>query len=75
MREYKIKKGDTFLCLKDYEMKDGSIDYTKDSVYESDIEGSITDNEYCTFHEMEGLENFFEYFKPLDNTKLPVGVK
>lgn len=72
---YKIKKGDTFLCLKDYKMKYGSIDYTKGSVYKSDIEGSITDNEHCTFHEMEELEDFFEYFKPLDNTKLPVWVK
>ena len=61
--EYKIKKGDRFLCLEDYEMDDERIAYTKGKIYLSEINGRITDNEFDTLHEMEGQNDFFEYFE------------
>lgn len=51
--EYKIKKGDKFLCLEDYEMDDERISYTKGKIYQSDLDGRITDNEFDVMHEME----------------------
>ena len=61
--EYKIKKGDKFLCLEDYEMDDERISYTKGKMYQSDLDGRITDNEFDVMHEMEGQNDFFEYFE------------
>lgn len=61
--EYKIKKGDRFLCLEDYEMDDERISYTKDKMYFSELDGRITDDEFDVMHEMEGQNDFFEYFK------------
>lgn len=61
--EYKIKKGDKFLCLEDYEMDDERISYTKGKIYQSDLDGRITDNEFDVMHEMEGKNDFFEYFE------------
>lgn len=61
--EYKIKKGDKFLCLEDYIMDDGRISYTKGKIYQSDFDGSITDNKFDVTHKMEGQNDFFEYFK------------
>lgn len=61
--EYKIKKGDKFLCLEDYEMDDERISYTKGKIYQSDLDGRITDNEFDVMHEMEGQNDFFEYFE------------
>lgn len=61
--EYKIKKGDKFLCLEDYEMDDERIAYSKGKIYQSDLDGRITDNEFDVMHEMEGQNDFFEYFE------------
>ena len=61
--KYKIKNGDRFLCLEDYEMDDERIAYTKGKIYLSEIDGRITDNELDTLHEMEGQNDFFEYFE------------
>ena len=61
--EYKIKKGDRFICLEDYEMDDERISYTKGNIYQSDLDGRITDNEFDVLHEMEGQKDFFEYFQ------------
>ena len=60
---YKIKKGDTFLCLEDYEMDDERIAYSKGKIYKSDLDGRITDNEFDVQHEMEEQNDFFEYFE------------
>ena len=70
--EYKIKKGDKFLCLEDYEMDDKLISYTKGKIYQSDLDGRITDNEFDVMHEMEGQNDFFEYFELItSDLKLP----
>ena len=60
---YKIKKGDRFLCLEDYEMDDERIAYSKGKIYFSELDGRITDNEFDIMHEMEGQNDFFEYFE------------
>ena len=60
---YKIKKGDRFLCLEDYVMDDERIAYSKGKIYKSDLDGRITDNEFDVHHEMEEQNDFFEYFE------------
>lgn len=64
---YEIKKGDKFLCLEDYIMDDDRIAYTKGKIYLSEINNRITDDEFDTLHEMDGQDDFFEYFKFLGN--------
>ncbi len=61
--DYKIKKGDKFLCLENYIMDDGRTTYTKGNVYVSSLDNSITDDEFDVMHEMDGQDDFFEYFK------------
>jgi hypothetical protein len=61
--EYKIKKGDRFLCLENYVMDDDRVSYTKGLVYLSELDNRITDDEFDVMHEMNGQEDFFEYFK------------
>ena len=79
---YKIKKGDRFLCLEDYVMDDERIAYSKGKIYKSDLDGRITDNEFDVLHEMEGQNDFFEYFelvvsdlKLLNKSKLEEALK
>ena len=61
--EYKIKKGDKFLCLEDYIMDDDRVAYTQGKVYKSEFDNRITDNDFDIMHEMQGQDDFFEYFK------------
>ena len=63
--EYKIKKGDKFLCLEDYIMDDDRVAYTQGIVYKSELDNRITDNDFDIMHEMQGQDDFFEYFKLL----------
>ena len=63
--EYKIKKGDKFLCLEDYIMDDDRVAYTKGKVYKSELDNRITDNDNDISHGMQGEVDFFEYFKLL----------
>ena len=39
----KIKKGDSFVCIKEVKMDSGVIEYLKGVVYHSDIKHCITD--------------------------------
>lgn len=55
------KVGDTFLCIEDFKMKNGKIDYSKGKFYKSEIEGSITDNEGFKDHVM-GNKSFQKHF-------------
>ncbi len=61
--EYKIKKGDKFLCLEDYIMDDDRVAYTQGKVYKSELDNRITDNDFDIMHEMQGQVDFFEYFE------------
>ena len=63
--EYKIKIGDKFLCLEDYIMDDDRVAYTQGKVYKSELDNRITDNDLDIMHEMQGQDDFFEYFKLL----------
>ena len=65
--EYKIKKGDRFICLEDYIMDDDRIAYTKGNVYKSELDNRITDDDFDIQHEMQGQIDFFEYFKLLSS--------
>jgi hypothetical protein len=66
---YIIKKGDVFECLKDYVMDSEEVAYTKGKEYTSHKNGCITDNETDFNHDMQGLEDFFEHFKLVENIK------
>jgi len=63
--KYKIRKGDKFLCLKDYVMYNDSIAYIKGRTYLADQDDCIQDEIDETNHVMTNQEDFFEYFKPL----------
>lgn len=63
--EYKIKKGDRFICLEDYVMDDDRVAYTKGKIYKSELDDRITDDDFDVQHEMQGQIDFFEYFKLL----------
>jgi hypothetical protein len=62
---YKIEPRDKFLCLENYIMDDGRVAYKKDNVYTSEYANCITDDEYDSRHQMDGQDDFFEYFKPV----------
>ena len=68
--EYKIKKGDRFLCLENYFMYDTEfLAYTKDKIYFSEVDNCITDNKLDTEHEMNGQDDFFDYFSFMRSNK------
>ena len=62
--KYKIRKGDKFLCLKDYVMNDGSVAYRSGKTYISEEDDHIKDEDGTTPHDMSDQNDFFEYFKP-----------
>jgi len=68
--EYRIKQGEKFLCIKDLIMDDDTIAYTKGKVYLSEMRNCITDNEDCTLHEMQDMDDFFEHFERVEDNKL-----
>lgn len=59
----KIKKGQCFLCVKDYVMEVGWVAYTAGNEYYSEINGCITDNEDDVEHRMNDMIDFNEYFE------------
>ena len=63
--KYTIRKGDKFLCLKDYVMNDDSIAYIKGRTYLADQDDCIQDEIDETDHVMANQEDFFVHFKPL----------
>ena len=65
--EYKIKKGDRFLCLENNIMDDDRVAYTKGLIYTSELDNRITDDDFDVFHEMNGQDDFFEYFSFVSN--------
>ena len=61
--EYKINKGDCFLCIKDFIMDDGGRAYTKGVYYKSNVTNCITDNQYDPYHNMLHQKDFSKHFK------------
>jgi len=62
---YTIEKGDSFKCIKTFKMESGEKAYTRGREYFSEVNGCITDNEPDVYHNMNGVEDFFKYFKLL----------
>ena len=66
--DYKIIKGDSFKCIKDFIMDDKSIDYSKGKIYTSELDGCITDKENHKNHKMEDQKDFFKHFEYIYKT-------
>lgn len=60
-----IKKGDTFMCIQDVIMEDGSLVYKKGNTYISEIDGCITDEEKDANHRWTDVNYTRLYFKLL----------
>ena len=43
-------------------MDDDRVAYTKGLIYTSELDNRITDDDFDVFHEMNGQDDFFEYF-------------
>ena len=64
-----IKKGEKFICIKDFVMDCGRIDYTRGLIYLSEKDKCITDNENRIGHQMIFISsgyNVNDYFIKLD---------
>lgn len=60
MERLKIKKGDSFLCVKDFVMWDGEVSYKKDNTYLSEVDNCITDEQGNKEHFI--TSKFEDYF-------------
>lgn len=58
-----IKKGDRFRCIKDCHQW-----YTKGKIYESEIDGRITNDNFYEGHIWEGVGYFNEYFERVSDS-------
>ena len=72
----KIRRGDTFMCIKDVISEDGSntVLYKKDKVYISDIDGCITSEEENTLEEWDlpmYYPDFLTHFKTCESDLKP----
>lgn len=63
-----IKKGETYLCIKDYVMDNENIDYSEGYIYISEKDGCLTDNENIIEHWMDVESDFHEHFKLVEDT-------
>ena len=61
-----IKKGDKFLCIRNFLMDDGEIAYKEGNTYVSDRNDCITDEIHDAFHEMNDIDINI-YFKKIDD--------
>lgn len=68
----KIKKGDTFICVKTVEMDNGEIAYNIGKFYTSEQDKCITDNQGDVGHlweETDCVNTYFKRFKREDTDK------
>jgi len=59
---HKIKKGDKYLCIKDYFNYEDDICFEKDSYYES-LKNDTLHSEIDQYHGMKDEPDFFEHFR------------
>lgn len=59
----KINKGDKFLCVKDFFMKDGSLAFKEGRIYVSTKNNCITNNWNNPDHYMDKCDEFSDHFK------------
>lgn len=64
-------EGDVFLCLKDFVMNDGSVEYTKDKKYIYNKYGYLTNDSGNSNHFL-GTKNMSEYFKKVEKDKIKI---
>lgn len=57
-----IRKGDRFLCKKDYVMEDDSIAYVRGKVYLAESDRYLTDESGSDLHRMNDETDFYEHF-------------
>jgi hypothetical protein len=63
---YRIEKGDRFLCLKNFVMTNGQVAYIEGKIYTSDRDGYLPDESPEILHQMDGVKEFFDYFKLIE---------
>lgn len=59
----KIKKGDAFLCVKDFVMQDGTIAFKKGVIYFSEQNKCLTNTWGQKEHYMDTCDIFTDHFK------------
>lgn len=57
-----IRKGDNFLCKKDFLMEDDTVAYMKGKVYLSEKDNYITDEDGSNLHRMNDETDFYHFF-------------
>jgi hypothetical protein len=60
-----IKKGDKYLCIKDYINYEDEICFEQENVYESLKDGTLP-SKIDVFHKMNDEEDFFEHFRQVE---------
>jgi hypothetical protein len=71
----KIKKGEKYLCLKDYVMQNGRLAYTKGKSYQSENDLCLTNNQFNKCHQMYLSDEFYEHFEILEEIESTNGTK
>lgn len=67
----KIKKGDGFLCVKDFVMLDGTVAFKKGVVYLSQQDKCLTNKWGHIEHYMDTCDIFTDHFKDLKSDASP----
>lgn len=61
----KIKKGQRFMCIKDYVMEDGWIAYFEGKEYICYEDNCLTDEQNDSHHKMNNETDFNEHFEEI----------
>ncbi len=64
IKKFKVVKGTCYKCIKDVIMSDGTVAYVKGSIYFSDVDGCITDEDGDTEHYWTSASDLFDFFVP-----------
>lgn len=64
--DYKIKKGDKYLCIKDYINYEDEICFKKGEHYVSLKDGTLP-SKIDKYHQMQDEPDFFEHFKQIED--------
>ena len=76
----KIKKGQEFKCIKDYVMRSGEIRFKAGKIYQSDVDGCLTNELSNKNHYIDLNDEFYEHFELVESSlkteiEIPVGCK
>ena len=70
-----IKKGDKFRCIKTLIYANSDLWYQKGRVYQSDMDGCITDEERNINHKWTGLNSILYFIPYISNKRRGYGRK